>query len=442
MSQSPWQQRQLDQKKHRPNDNRSPWQIDRSRIIHAAAFRRLQSKTQIMSIGVNDFYRTRLTHSLEVSQIGTGLLRHLRTQHPDFTWFPSSSLMETICLAHDIGHPPFGHGGEIALNYLLRNHGGFEGNAQTLRIVTKLEPYSKGYGMNLTRRTLLGFIKYPAFIDELWLSHPQPDPNQRFIYAQQWLPAKGVYQCDKDVLDWILQPFSAADRALLQSHTPVNEYKAKTRFKSLDSAIMEYADDFAYAVHDLEDAIATETLSEREWQRYALPELQKIDSPWLDKHLDSISERLFSHDESLRKDVIGELVNLFIVNCELVIQDAAFSDPLLRHTVKLSDEFEAILGVLKQFVFSRLIRDPKMQQIEFSGQNMLIDLFGAFQSDPLRLLPHTTQAHYAQATNETEQMRVLADYLSGMTDEYARRCYQRLFGNSPMQAPVKSGPHM
>lgn len=103
-----WQARIIDQQKYRPNDNRSAWQVDRSRIIHAAAFRRLQAKTQIMGIGLNDFYRTRLTHSLEVAQIGSGLLRHLKTQHANFKHFPSASLLETLCLAHDIGHPPFG----------------------------------------------------------------------------------------------------------------------------------------------------------------------------------------------------------------------------------------------------------------------------------------------------------------------------------------------
>ena len=139
-----WQSRIIEQYKHRPNDNRSPWQVDRSRIIHAAAFRRLQAKTQIMGIGLNDFYRTRLTHSLEVSQIGTGILRHLKTQHSDFNHFPSTGLLETLCLAHDIGHPPFGHGGEVALNFFMRDQGGFEGNGQTLRIVTKLGEYYPG----------------------------------------------------------------------------------------------------------------------------------------------------------------------------------------------------------------------------------------------------------------------------------------------------------
>ncbi|KZN67673.1 anti-phage deoxyguanosine triphosphatase [Pseudoalteromonas luteoviolacea] len=430
MTQTAWHDRLLNQTKNRPNDNRSPWQIDRSRIIHAAAFRRLQSKTQIMSIGVNDFYRTRLTHSLEVSQIGTGLLRHLKLQNPEFDFFPSASLIETICLAHDIGHPPFGHGGEIALNYLMRHHGGFEGNAQTLRIVTKLEPYSNGYGMNLTRRTLLGFIKYPAYIDQLWHQIPSEERNQRFIYTQKWLPAKGVYGNDRDVFEWILAPLSDSDKARFMSYSHLNEYKSKTIYKSLDSAIMEYADDIAYAVHDLEDAIATGTLSERDWYNYAMPAFKNIASPWLESNLTSITHRLFSDDEPLRKDAIGELVNIFIINCSLVEREEDFEEPLLKNTVKLSQEFEEILKVLKQFVYQRLIREPKMQQIEFSGQNMLIDLFDAFSSDPMRLLPYTAQSNYQAALDEQAQMRVLADYLSGMTDEYARRCHARLFGNS------------
>ncbi|BBN81384.1 deoxyguanosinetriphosphate triphosphohydrolase-like protein [Pseudoalteromonas sp. A25] len=427
--QTVWQQRLSQQHKHRPNDNRSPWQIDRSRIIHAAAFRRLQAKTQIMSIGVNDFYRTRLTHSLEVSQIGSGLLRHLKIKHPDFSHFPSTSLIETLCLAHDIGHPPFGHGGETALNYLMGDHGGFEGNAQTLRIVAKLEPYSKGFGMNLTRRTLLGFVKYPAIIDTLWFNKPTHDSNQRFIKANDWLPAKGIYHCDRDVFDWIISPFTLNDQALLQQHQAIDQYRCKTLFKSLDCAIMELADDIAYAVHDLEDAIATDTLTHTDWAQYAQPKLAALDSPWLIKNLDKLTHRLFSRDEALRKDAIGELVNLFIVNSTLSVQNHNFESPLLKYSVSLDEEFSNILDILKIFVFERLIREPKMQQIEFSGQNLLIDLFRALASDPMRLLPYTTQDQYIHASSEELQMRVLADYLSGMTDEYARRTHQRLFAS-------------
>ena len=138
---------------------------DRARVIHSAFFRRLQGKTQVLGLGESDFYRTRLTHSIEVAQVASGIVETLRDDSSltSFRQFlPSQTLIEAIALAHDIGHPPFGHGGEVALNYVMRNHGGFEGNAQTLRICTKLGEYSDDSGLNLTRRTLLGLLKYPA----------------------------------------------------------------------------------------------------------------------------------------------------------------------------------------------------------------------------------------------------------------------------------------
>lgn len=422
-----WQSRIIEQYKHRPNDNRSPWQVDRSRIIHAAAFRRLQAKTQIMGIGLNDFYRTRLTHSLEVSQIGTGILRHLKTQHSDFNHFPSTGLLETLCLAHDIGHPPFGHGGEIALNYMMRDHGGFEGNAQTLRIVAKLEPYSNGYGMNLTRRTLLGFIKYPAFINELWHTIPDTRNSRAFIKADDWRPAKGLYQDDAHIFNWIVEPLSQNDRTLLNTHVTIDKHRAKTLYKSLDSAIMEHADDIAYAVHDLEDAIATRVLTLDDWQTHALPHLQALNFEWLNTLLETLTSRLFSKNDFERKDAIGELVNTFIIHIHLDIQNEAFECPILKYTAKLHPEYENVLHILKHFVFQRLIRDPEMQQIEFKGQNLLIELFTAFASDPLRLLPETTQAQYIEAQKHNQGMRIICDYLSGMSDEYAYKTYQRLF---------------
>ena len=140
----------------------TPYQIDRARIIHSASFRRLQAKTQILGIGDSDFYRTRLTHSLEVAQLGFGITESLKAKfkfdEEKLDLLPSQNAIESICLAHDIGHPAFGHGGEVALNYCMINDGGFEGNGQTLRIVTKLAEYTPNNGMNLTRRTLLGLI--------------------------------------------------------------------------------------------------------------------------------------------------------------------------------------------------------------------------------------------------------------------------------------------
>ena len=156
-----WEQRFQPRTDLRDGDHRSAAQRDKARVMHSAAFRRLQAKTQIHGIGVNDFYRTRLTHSLEAAQIGAGISEQLNSKFPTQSLMLSldSDLIETICMAHDIGHPPFGHGGEVALNYILRENGGFEGNGQTFRIVSVLEPYTKTNGMNLSRRTLLGLVK-------------------------------------------------------------------------------------------------------------------------------------------------------------------------------------------------------------------------------------------------------------------------------------------
>ena len=145
-----WQSRHSDEHKLRRNDHRDPYQRDRARVLHSAAFRRLQAKTQVHGTGGNDFHRTRLTHSLEAAQIGSGIVSQLRQKQPEYLdILPSDALIETLCLAHDIGHPPYGHGGEVALNYMMRDFGGFEGNAQTFRIVSQLEPYTEHNGDEL-----------------------------------------------------------------------------------------------------------------------------------------------------------------------------------------------------------------------------------------------------------------------------------------------------
>ena len=187
----------------RPEDHRSLYQRDRARILHSAAFRRLQAKTQVVGIGQSDFYRTRLTHSLEVAQIGSGIISQLKMQYPNFDHFSfDETLIETLGLAHDIGHPPFGHGGEIALNYMMRDHGGFEGNGQTFRILTRLEPYTKEFGMNLCRRSLLGTLKYPVMFSDVVGEYPdKPTHSFRQLKAHSWLPPKAIFDVDSNALN-------------------------------------------------------------------------------------------------------------------------------------------------------------------------------------------------------------------------------------------------
>ncbi|WP_299804782.1 anti-phage deoxyguanosine triphosphatase [uncultured Shewanella sp.] len=430
MTQLVWNERRLGEDKQRRNDHRSPYQRDRARILHSAAFRRLQAKTQVLGVGMNDFYRTRLTHSLEVSQIGTGIRAQLKQKQPQHNpLLNSMSLIESLCLAHDIGHPPFGHGGEVALNYMMRKHGGFEGNGQTFRILTRLEPYTEHYGMNLCRRTLLGILKYPGLYSQLCDDTPETIVEDfRQLKPSKWPPVKGIFDDDKEILDWVLAPLSQQDRMLLLSSHLVKDVKHKrTRYKSLDCSIMELADDIAYAVHDLEDAIVMGIVSEQQWQTDVSQPLSQSHDPWLKNEFATISQRLFSAKHHLRKDAIGTLVNGFVTAISIIEVDG-FEDPLLRYNAALEPDFHQALKVLKKFVYKYVIRKPEIQMLEYKGQQIVMELFEAFISDPERLLPLNTQERWlvSQELGENSH-RVIADYISGMTDGFAARLHQHLF---------------
>ena len=301
---SVWQDRLSGESTQRPNDHRDPYQRDKARILHSAAFRRLQSKTQILSVGQNDFYRTRLTHSLEVAQIGTGLTAQLKqssqvkNNNELGKLTPSDALIESLCLAHDLGHPSFGHGGEVALNYMMRNSGGFEGNGQTFRIITLLEPYTEKFGMDLTRRCALGLIKYPQVLNIVNNDDKECHPNY-LIKAADWKPTKGIFIEDSLAFDWVLEPLSEADKTqfLTKEHN-------KTLYKSYDASIMELADDIAYGVHDLEDAIVLNNVKKEQWFEQALPQLQQVDNLWSKKYSNQLSEMLFSEQHHSRKSAI------------------------------------------------------------------------------------------------------------------------------------------
>ncbi|WP_434339223.1 anti-phage deoxyguanosine triphosphatase [Motilimonas cestriensis] len=433
-----------EENKKRRFDHRSPYQRDRARILHSAAFRRLQSKTQVLGTGTNDFYRTRLTHSLEVSQIGTGIVAQLKQKQPAFSsLLPSTSLIEAICLSHDIGHPPYGHGGEVALNYMMREHGGFEGNGQTLRIVTKLEPYTPENGMNLARRSLLGLLKYPALISQIrGKTQPEQPANFRQLKASEWSPAKGIYDDDKQILDWVLAPLSDADRVLFATtrEQKPGERHLKTRYKSIDCSIMELADDFAYGIHDLEDAIAMGIVNKRLWQEQVACKLADIEGFWLAKDINLLTEQLFSSHHYLRKDAIGALVNALITSVEIKPIAPHFNEPLLAYNAWLNPDMEQVLEILKQFVLHFVIQKTELQIMEYKGQQIVMELFEAFAGDPERLLPNDTKARWqlARALGHSGY-RVIADYISGMTDGHAVRLHSSLFSAHSLGMPYQPG---
>lgn len=401
---------------------------DRARIIHSASFRRLQSKTQIISPGESDFYRTRLTHSLEVAQLGSSICNSLRNQyknqHEILKWIPENSLIEAIGLGHDLGHPPFGHAGEIALNLFMKNHGGFEGNGQTLRIATKLGEYSPQHGLDLTRRTLLGLVKYPE-THQILAYYPKTTEAKNNINSSK--PPKCILDDEKDVLNWILQPLTEEDKEMF---TRIKDNSAKnkhheTQYKSFDCSIMELADDIAYGVHDLEDAIALSLITSKDWEKDLLCHIDKFSSSPLVKDMDFYNERLFSSLGNERKHAISKLIGYF-VNAISIEKTTFFEHPLLSYHAVMKTEAAGSLKSLKNLVTKYVIQRNQVQLLEFKGQKIILNLFEAFRDNPTKLLPKNKVEKYRQE-DEGHKHRVICDYIAGMTDIYATKQYCRLF---------------
>ena len=233
----PWTER-MQPHTPRANDYRTPFDLDFARVVHSEAFRRLSGVTQILSVQDSDFSRNRLTHTIEVSQVALGIVQSLtHTAAPTLaSMLPTRALMESVAAVHDIGHAPLGHGGEVALNYLLRDHGGFEGNGQTLRILTKLMSSSTARnGGNLTRRTLLGALKYPVpwskaikapRYQNLYKDKHSPTTGRPLLVEEWYTPPKCYLDTETPVVNWLLSPLSDAERAIVTSE----------RIKSLDCA--------------------------------------------------------------------------------------------------------------------------------------------------------------------------------------------------------------
>ncbi|KZL18891.1 Deoxyguanosinetriphosphate triphosphohydrolase [Pseudovibrio axinellae] len=420
-------------------DPRSTAEVDFSRIVHSHAFRRLQGKTQILNLGDSDFYRTRLTHTLEVAQIASGLvlsLRHNHANHIANKYLPCQTQVQTISYCHDLGHPPFGHGGEVALNYCMRNHGGFEGNGQTLRLISRLEKMSKNHGLNFTRRTLLGTLKYPAPFSKTNNGN-QPVLNAvptalQLIDRESAKPPKCYLDSESDIVEWVLSPLSASDRNEFTRVTAKEGKSGKTSYKSFDCSIMDLADDIAYGVHDFEDAIALNMVNEQQFRAFVKPEqFQSFIDSLNQQHpgkqnsngFDGIVEHLFTGEANMRKMRISQLVHHFISSV-YIAENGGLSEPQLRYKAALPSHVMPLLNCLKSFVFERVIKSPGVQQLEFKGQKMVVSVFEVLQSEPQSFLPEATYKTYMDAG---EDMRVICDHIAGMTDNYLMKTYDRLF---------------
>ena len=442
-----WTQRYTDYLNGTPSRAaRIVYQRDRARVIHSASFRRLQAKTQIFGLSESDFYRTRLTHSMEVAQIGSGLVEQLITVGTDeqgneadyIEWLPSFYLIEAICLAHDLGHPPFGHGGEVALNYMMRDYGGFEGNAQTLRILSELGEYTAENGLDLSRRTVLGVLKYPAVYNDITASNtnylkqlkePKND-DFRTLEIHRWVPPKCVYLEEKTLFDWVLAPFSLADREKFTQLSEGDDAHKNTLYKALDTTIMELADDIAYGIHDLEDAVAMKMVASELWQAEVMqhPTFQKY-ALWDDE----MTKRLFSASSKGRKHAVSKMVGIMVESI-YIDENHDFEHPLLRYQAKLEEGPAAVLELLKKFVYKNVITIPEVKQMEYKGQLIVLELFKSLRANPGALLPSKSYEKYKSAPNDQAKQRVISDYISGMTNTYASRLYAKLF--TPAQGSI------
>lgn len=358
---------------------RNAFQRDRDRIIHSGAFRRLKEKTQVFVAHEGDQYRTRLTHSLEVSQIARTLARALGGDE---------DLAEALALAHDLGHPPFGHSGERVLADKMKAFGGFDHNAQALRVVTKLEVrYPEFDGLNLTWETLEGVVKHNGPL----------------------MPAGG----DGAGLAWAFTDYS--DWRALELHTHAG----------LEAQIAALADDIAYNNHDLDDGL-----------RSGLLELE----PLLDLPLvGDIFRRVAARWPDIKRNVmvheaVRELIGLMVgdvldeTNRRLAAAQPASADALRQldqPVVAFSTDMLEILAALRRHLFANLYRHYKVNRMMSQGQRVMSDLFDLYLRDP-GVLPPDVHTDMGQA-GSAQTARAVCDYIAGMTDRFAVEEHRRLF---------------
>ncbi|GAB2989590.1 deoxyguanosinetriphosphate triphosphohydrolase [Nocardioides montaniterrae] len=376
---------------------RLAFERDRARVVHAASFRRLAAKTQVLGPESDDFVRNRLTHSLEVAQIARDLSRALGT-HPD--------IAETAALAHDLGHPPFGHNGERALNNLAAGIGGFEGNAQTLRLLTRLESKTPSAGLNLTRATLDACTKYP------WARGEGPDAGSSKF---------GVYADDLPAFTWA------------REGAPVHE-------QCVEAQVMDLADDVAYSVHDVEDGIVAGKIdllaldedavletaiswyaADAEAMREALDRLRGVGS-WPASAYDGARSSLAAL-KNLTSDLIGRFCG--------AVQQATWAEsdgPFVRYGAGLvvPEQTWAEITLLKGIAAHYVMQDQARVTLQDHQRELLTELVSTLQERGSDALDQAYAADWIAAPDDGGRLRVVIDQVAGLTDASAVSWYRRL----------------
>ena len=339
---------------------RTAFQRDRDRILHTTAFRRLEYKTQVFINYEGDYYRTRLTHTLEVAQIGRTIARALGA---------NEDLIETICLAHDLGHPPFGHSGEIALARLMKDFGGFDHNKQSLRIITKLEQrYPEFPGLNLTWEVREGIVKHES---------------------------------EYDVSD-------------------ATDYNPDLR-GNLEAQIANVADELAYTAHDLDDGLRSEMITPLMLSGMTLWEVVAESVGWHGPVFDEMTRHRL-----IRRLISMEVNDLVHTTAQRLRESNVKSVEELQglpyNVISFSEDMIRRNRQLKDFLYNNLYRHHRVVRMAVKAERIIGDLFRGYQSDP-EMLPE----HVQGLLNERGLERTICDYIAGMTDRYAVEEYQKLF---------------
>ncbi|MFP6879119.1 MAG: dNTP triphosphohydrolase [Roseibacillus sp.] len=397
------------------DDFRSPFQIDRDRVLHTPAFRRLQNKTQVFWSGEYDFYRTRLTHSLEVAQIGRSICSWLLASSDllEAEFFIDPDLVEAVCLSHDLGHPPFGHAGERSLNYFLAPYGGFEGNAQTLRLLTERIFSQRKTGMDPSRAFLDGVLKYKSVWSEL-KAIAGATPENHFVYDSQ---ARYV--------DWVIGGSDFPDELV--------PGVARDGFKSVECEVMDWADDTAYSLNDLADSVRAGFLTDDSVRKWAEKEGESVDED------SPLGELLRAIGRGRIDAFVGHRIGLYIRATKLA-EDSNFLSSVTnryRYRIAVGRDTRAESEVFKRLAFEVVFLSPQLKQLEHKGSLLLRRLWEllheryveghSIDGQYFQLLPEEQAREIGGAESKEERARLVCDFLAGMTDGFAVRMYQRLF---------------
>ena len=344
---------------------RTAFQRDRDRILHTTAFRRLEYKTQVFIIHEGDYYRTRLTHTLEVAQIGRTIARALGA---------NEDLEEAICLAHDIGHSPFGHSGEVALDRLMKEHGGFDHNRQTIRIVTELEKRFPDFpGLNLTWEVREGIVKHES---------------------------------EYDIAD-------------------ARDYKPEHR-GHLEAQIANAADELAYTAHDLDDGLRSGMVTPQMLAGITLWEIIAESVGWRGDELDELSRhrlirRLIGLEISDLVDTTSKQLRDSGVRSTQELQNLSFN------VISFSEDMHRRNRQLKDFLYANMYRHHRVVRMARKAEKIISDLFNAYRAEPA-ILP----SHVQEWIEDRGLFCTICDYIAGMTDRYAVQEHQRLFDPSTL----------